>query len=80
MEGETSVHQEAAGTAGHPMYLADGLQRRYLRCAIVEGAGVVKFIGLNHGFMKVMSGHRSMAENFYILLRWASLVSSWWCA
>ena len=24
VEGETSVHQAAAGTAGHPLYLADG--------------------------------------------------------
>ena len=48
MEGETCVHQAAAGKAGHPLYLADGLQQRYLRRAKVEGASVVKFIGLNH--------------------------------
>ena len=48
VEGETCVHQAAAGTAGHPLYLADGLQQRYLRRAFVDDAGVVKFIGLNH--------------------------------
>ena len=56
MEGETSVHQEAAGTAGHPLYLADGLQRRYLRRAIVVGAGVVEFFGLNHVQWALMHG------------------------
>ena len=76
VEGETSVHQAAAGTAGHPLYLADGLQWRYLRRAIAEGADVVKFFGLNHE----ICGRGSVAEYFYILGRWASLVSSWWCA
>jgi hypothetical protein len=76
VEGETTVHQAAAGTAGHPLYLADGLQWRYLRRAIVEGADVVKFFGLNHE----ICGRGSVAEYFYILGRWASLVSSWWCA
>ena len=70
------VHQAAAGTAGHPLYLADGLQWRYLRRAIAEGADVVKFFGLNHE----ICGRGSVAEYFYILGRWASLVSSWWCA
>ena len=55
MEGETGVHQAAAGKARHPLYLADGLQQRYLRRAFVDDAGDVKFIGLNHG-VRCMSG------------------------
>ena len=43
------IHQAAAGKAGHPLYLADGLQQRYLRRAKVEGANIAKFFGLNHG-------------------------------
>ena len=60
------IHQAAAGKAGHPLYLADGLQQRY--------PGVLSWTMQATSSSSVLtvdretSGRLSMTENFYHLV------------